>query len=152
MLEFDNEALSLEEIIEKNGESISSTSGFSMYPMLRNRKDMVVVEKVSRPLKRHDVVLYRLTGGKLVLHRILKVKSDHYIIRGDNLYEKEYIQKERIIGVLKTFYRNGKQYNCQESKAYQVYILFMRASYPLRHLWKKILYPTLSKIKHSLFK
>ena len=30
-------------------------SSISMYPMLRHRKDMVVVEKLNRPLKKYDV-------------------------------------------------------------------------------------------------
>ena len=152
MLDNTNGPLSLEEIIEQNGECISSTSGFSMYPMLRHRKDMVVIEKVDRPLKKYDVPLYRMPSGKLVLHRILEVRDDLYVIRGDNLYQKEYIPKEYIIGVLKSFNRNGKQYICNESKAYRAYICFSILSYPLRYFWKKLLRPLLSKIKHLIFK
>lgn len=143
---------SIEQLIAKEGKSISSIAGFSMYPMLRNRRDTIVVEKVDRPLKKHDVPLYRLKSGKLVLHRILKVEQDHYIIRGDNTYVLEYIPKENVIGVLKEFYRDKKRYDCKTSKKYKIYIFFMRTTYPFRYFWKIIFRPFLSKIKHLIFK
>lgn len=143
---------SIEELILSQGESISSTSGISMYPMLRHRRDMVVIEKVDRPLKKHDVPLYRAKSGKLLLHRILRVESDRYVIRGDNTYALEYVPKESVIGVLKEFHRNGKRYDCATNKKYKVYVFFMRLFYPLRYLWKKVIRPVLSKIKHTIFK
>ena len=142
---------SIDALIAADGESISSTSGISMYPMLRHRRDTVVIEKINRPLKKHDVPLYRAKSGKLLLHRILRVKSDCYVIRGDNTYSLEYVPKESVIGVLREFYRNGKHYVCATSKKYKVYVFFMRLSYPLRYLWKVIIKPFLSKIKHKIF-
>ncbi len=143
----------IEQILDERGEYISSTSGYSMYPMLRNRTDTIVVRKPDRPLKRNDVPLYRLKSGKLVLHRILKVLPDgHFIIRGDNLYLKENIAPEQIIGVLKEFYRDGKHYVCDESSAYKWYVRWVHISYPRRFLWKQIIRPFLAKIKHSIFK
>ena len=148
----DNEK-SLAETIQSQGEIMVSTSGISMYPMLRHRRDMVVVEKVTRKLKKNDVPLYVLPSGKLVLHRILKVTDNGYIIRGDNLFHKEYnITDDNIIGVLKAFYRNGKYYNCATSKVYHIYIVLNRASYPLRYLWKFKIRPVLGKIKRAIFK
>ena len=143
---------SIEQVLAEKGESISSSAGYSMYPMLRNKRDMIVVETVKRPLKKHDVPLYRLSCGKLVLHRILKVTPDGYIIRGDNLFFKEYVKKEQVIGVLKEFYRDGKKVVCATDKKYHWYIFYIRASYPLRYAWKKVIRPFLSKIKHIIFK
>lgn len=144
---------SLAETIQSQGEIMVSTSGISMYPMLRSRRDMVVVEKVTRKLKKNDVPLYVLPSGKHVLHRILKVTDNGYIIRGDNLFHKEYnITDDNIIGVLKAFYRGGKYYNCTTSKVYHIYIALNRASFPLRYLWKIIIRPVLGKIKRAIFK
>ncbi len=143
---------SIEQVLLEKGESVSSSAGYSMYPMLRNKRDMIVVEKVNRPLKRHDVPLYRVAGGKLVLHRILKVTPDGYIIRGDNLFFKENVKKEQVIGVLKEFYRDGKKVVCATDKKYHLYIFYIRISYPIRYVWKKSLHPILSKIKHTIFK
>lgn len=65
-----------------------------MYPMIRNKCDMVVIAKVERELKKHYVPVYRLKSGKLVMHRIIKItKNGDYIIRGDNTYKFEYVPK-----------------------------------------------------------
>ena len=153
MSELDITKISLEEGIEQNGEIMVCTSGISMYPMLRHRKDMVVVEKLNRPLKKYDVPVYRTSTGKVVMHRILKIKPDGYIIRGDNLFHKEYdVKDENIIGVLKSFYRDGKFYDCSTSLIYKIYVRVNRWSYYLRKAWKFVIHPFLSKVKHTIFK
>ncbi|MBE6727212.1 MAG: hypothetical protein E7562_01025 [Ruminococcaceae bacterium] len=146
------DSCSIEQILAEHGEIMTSSAGISMYPMLRNRRDMVVIVKLYRKLKRHDVPLYRLKSGKLVLHRILKVKENGYVIRGDNLYEKEFVTDDMIVGVLKGFHREGKYYDCETSRAYHTYIIYNRLNYPLRWFWKKRLRPFLSKIKHKIIK
>lgn len=147
------ESFDMEQAIAEKGEVITTVVGISMYPMLRQRKDMIVVEKVNRPLKKYDVPLYRLESGKLVLHRILKVTENSYIIRGDNLLDKELnITDDNIIGVLKAFYRGGKYYDCEKSIPYKIYIHINRMIFPLRYVWKKFLKPFLVKIKHKIFK
>ena len=142
----------MEQALNENGEVIACTSGISMYPMLRHRKDMVVVETVKRQLKKYDVPLYRLNSGKLVLHRILEVRPDVYVIRGDNLLHKEYVKPEQIIGVLKAFYRGGKFVDCAESRKYRVYIFCMRYSFYLRYAWKSWIRPILGRIKRAVIR
>lgn len=147
----------LEEGIAEKGEIMVSTSGISMWPMLRNRKDMVVVEKVTRPLKLHDVPVYRTPSGKVVMHRIIKVKPNgQYVIRGDNLFRKEYYGDEDIIAVLKEFYRDGKRYVCAESKAYKAYIFYVRSTYIFRYAFRRFRgllskVPFLKKLKKAIF-
>lgn len=151
MLEFENR--SIETALEEEGEVMSSIAGISMFPMLRNRRDMVVIKKVEGRLKKHDVPLYRLPSGKLVLHRILKVTDKGYVIRGDNLMNKEYnITDDNIIGVLKAFYRNGKCYDCATSKAYKVYIFFNRVSFPIRFVWRTCVRLPLGRLKRFILK
>ena len=144
--------LSIESALAEQGEIILCSSGVSMFPMLRHRKDMVVIEKLERELKKYDVPVYRLKSGKIVMHRILEVRPDCYVIRGDNLLDKEYIKPEQIIGVLKEFHRNGRRIHCETSKGYKLYIFLTMHSYWLRFLWKKFLHPTLYKIKCIFFK
>lgn len=152
MAETGYEGQQIESALEEKGEIIVCTSGVSMYPMLRHRKDMVVLIKPNRELKKYDVPLYRATTGKLILHRILKVMPDYYIIRGDNLFHKEIVKREQIIGLLKAFYREGKYCDCEKSRKYRVYIFLNRISYPLRRFWRLKLRPALSKLKHMIFK
>lgn len=95
----------IEEVLEREGVLVSTTVGVSMYPMLRNRRDTVIVSPASGHLKKYDVPLYR-RGGKYVLHRIVDVVDDRYVICGDNCIRREYdITDREIIGVLTGFYR-----------------------------------------------
>lgn len=141
---------SMEKALAEQGEIVACSAGVSMEPMLRNKQDMVVIETVKRELKKHDVPLYRLDSGKLVLHRILKVKPDVYVIRGDNLLVKEYIRPDQIIGVLKAFYRGGKYVDCATNRKYKLYVFWIMHSFWLRYPWKKFLLPFLVKVKHFL--
>ena len=139
--------------LEKNDEFFSLTKGPSMRPLFRQGKDIVIIGKPTGELKKGDVPLYkRRNYDFLVLHRILKVKDDEYIIRGDNTYSLEHVPKDYVVGVLKAFYRNGKYTNCETSKRYKLYIKFINLSYPFRFLWKRCTRPILAKIKHSIFK
>ena len=100
--------MSIEEGLKKNGYHASTTSGYSMYPLLRDRRDNIVVRPCSGRLKKYDVPLYK-RGNEYVLHRIIKVLPDGYVICGDNCINKEYnIKDENILGVLTEVYRNDK--------------------------------------------
>lgn len=141
--------------LEISDEAPVMTEGVSMRPMLRQHRDVVVIKRVDRPLKKHDVVAYNIPSkDKLVLHRIIKITRDgRYIIRGDNTYRREYgITDDKIVGVMKCFYREGKYFDPEKSLSYKLYVFFMRAFYPARFVWKCKLYPLLGKIKNSLFK
>ena len=135
-----------------NGEIIiSHFSGTSMYPLLKSGKDRVVIAPVDGALRKNDVPLYKGDNGKLVLHRIIYVKSDGYVIRGDNLYRNEYnVTDEKIVGVLKGIYKGDKLYNCDTDFWYKLYVCFIRASYPFRYVFVMLLRPCLVKIKRFL--
>ncbi len=97
--------------IKEKGVFISTTSGVSMVPMLRHRRDTIVVEPTRERLKKYDVALYR-RGDSYVLHRVIKVLPDSYIIRGDNCIAKEYgITDNDVLGKLTSFYRKEKKVN-----------------------------------------
>ena len=110
-----------------------------MLPLFRDNKDIAIINNINGNYKANDVVLYhKKTTDEFILHRVLKVMDDHLVIRGDNRYSKEYIPYEDVIGVMTAFERNGKYYSCNKSKLYRLYIIYIRASYPLRRLFKKI--------------
>lgn len=147
-LDLENGGLKIEKAIAENGEIICCSTGVSMYPMLRSRRDMVVISKLDRKLKKYDVPLYRVPSGKLFLHRIIKITDKGYVIRGDNRFNNEYnITDDMIIGVLKAFYREGKFYDCATHKGYKLYIRLNRYTFYLRKLWSLHLRPFLSKVK-----
>lgn len=65
----------IEEVLASQGVYISTTSGVSMYPMLRDRRDTIIIRPVSGRLKKYEVPLYR-RGEDYVLHRIVKVTPE----------------------------------------------------------------------------
>ena len=146
-----NEKQDVDELLKTQEEVATLTRGISMRPLLREHQDMVVIKRPVFPLKRGAVPLYRVEGRKeLTLHRILRVQKDGYVIRGDNLYFKEFVRQEQIVGVMQAFYRNGKHVNCETSFPYKLYVFWILHSYPLRAFWKKTLRPILGKIRRAI--
>ncbi len=128
----------IERQLEEQGYYVSTTVGWSMYPMLRNRRDRIVVLPVGQErLKKYDLPLYRRPDGKYILHRIIDVRDGLYIIRGDNTYVKEYIPDDWILGYVSEFYREGRHI-LSSSKAYRRYAAFWNWIYPVRWLFVKV--------------
>ena len=139
-------SLSIEQQLAEEGFYISTTSGVSMRPMLRNRRDRVIIRAFDgKRLSKWDLPLYRTEGGKYLMHRIIGFTKDgRYIIRGDNTYHKEYVGEEQILGVVTEFYR-GKRHVSADSRAYRLYAAIWNILYPLRKLcmlpvfwWRRI--------------
>lgn len=137
--------------LETQNEASFLTSGVSMWPLFKTHRDIAVVKKVDGDLAAHDVILYNYPKSeKMILHRIIKALPDGtYIVRGDNTYKKEYVKRDMIIGVLTGLYRKGKYINCYESSLYNIYVIFIRISYPIRFLLHKTR-RMLGKIKRKL--
>ena len=129
---------SIEESLRENGMHVSTTSGYSMMPMLKDRRDRIVLCSVGdQPLHRYDLPLYKRPDGKYVLHRIIKVCDGYYIIRGDNTYVNEKIPFEWVIGYVTEFYRKGRHIST-DSRVYRYYAAFWHFIYPVRLLKRKI--------------
>lgn len=110
----------IEEELGRHGVYASTTRGVSMRPLFRTGRDMVIIKPPIGELKKYDVVLYRDGKGKYILHRIISVKDTYYVIRGDNTYVREHVDKTRIIGVLTEFNRDGKHHFVTE-RGYRLY-------------------------------
>jgi hypothetical protein len=146
-----SEGVSIESQLQSEGFHISTTAGMSMKPMLRNRRDRVLIKPLGdERLKKYDLPLYRLPDGRYVLHRVIDVKDDHYIIRGDNTYQKEKVPFEWILGVVTEFYR-GDRHVTSDKKSYRIYAAVWQGIYPLRyplHAARMLA----SRVKHKIFK
>ena len=96
--------------------------GVSMLPLLRQGKDLFIVQKKSSErCKAGDVVLYRRPANQYVLHRIIEVKPEGYVILGDNCIAKEYcIRDNDIIGVMTGYVRSGREHSIKEP-GYRLY-------------------------------
>lgn len=109
------EKQTIEQVLFDKGVYIGPTVGISMLPMLKNRRDTIVVQAKTERLKPLDVALYK-RGDAYVLHRVLEVKEKGYIIRGDNCYTDEQVPEESVIGVLTEFFRKNKHFYCTDEK------------------------------------
>ncbi len=140
-----------EDILERDGILVYKTKGYSMRPLLRENRDIVIIEKKQpgKRLNKYDVALYK-TGEKYVLHRVVGVRYDGYDIRGDNTFRLEDVHDEEIIGVLKNIQRNGKTINVSDKK-YMRYVRFWNCVYPVRNFLHKGR-KALGKVKRKILK
>lgn len=84
-------------------------SGNSMAPFLVHGRDTVYLSRITRPLKRGDVVLYRRDNGSYILHRIHSVKNGTFTMIGDAHSGKEPgIRREQIFALMTFARRKGK--------------------------------------------
>ncbi len=129
------EEKSIKEILDTYGKYTGLTMGTSMKPLIHQQRDNIIVLKNTERLKKYDVALYVTPQGKYIMHRVVKVCDDHYVIVGDNLLKKEYVTDDMICGVLVGFYKNGKRYiDCKNSKLYMLYSKIWVALLPIRPL------------------
>ena len=121
-----------EDVIERDGKLVYTNVGDSMRPLIRQGKDLIIIEKPQGRLKKYDVPLYKRDSGQYVMHRILKVRENDYVICGDNRYSKEYgITDKHIIGVLTAIVRDGKEISMTDWK-YKAYIHLWCDLFPVR--------------------
>jgi ABC-type cobalamin/Fe3+-siderophores transport system ATPase subunit len=67
-----------------------------------------------------DIVLYRRDNGKFVLHRIIRVTPEGYLISGDNQYELEAVSRQQMLAVVSAFTRKGRSHTLREP-GYRLY-------------------------------
>ena len=144
----EREKLKIEDAVAEQGVYIGPTVGVSMLPMLKNRRDTIVVKPKTERLKRLDVALYK-RGDDYVLHRVLAPVEGGYIIRGDNCYAAENVPEEAVFGVLTEFFRKDKHILCTDKKylryaerrvkTYRFRRFFVRIKWKIKGAIKKIL-------------
>ena len=136
------------EQLRLHGTHASLTSGVSMQPLFKTHRDVVILSVPNRELKKYDVVLYPAPEGKFYLHRIVAVKENEFLIRGDNTYITEHVPKSAIVAVMTAFNRKGKHtdisafgyrlYSRIWVFIYPVRRFFVRAKGALRRIGKKL--------------
>ena len=126
------------ESINSGGSARIKISGFSMYPLVTNWRDSVVLTKTDK-IKKGDVPLICRPDGSYVLHRVVKIKEGKLGLRGDYEQKIEYpVSAEGVVAVASGFYRNEKLISCN-SFGYKVYKAFWMNTVWLRPLMLKIL-------------
>ena len=126
------------ESVNNGNDARIKISGFSMYPLVTNWRDSVLLTKADK-IKKGDVPLIQRPDGSYVLHRIVKIKDGKLGLRGDYEQKIEYpVEAERVVAVAKGFYRNEKFISC-ESFCYKLYTTFWMNTVWLRPAMLKLL-------------
>ncbi len=130
--------ISFEEYLDRNGSLTYTNVGASMLPLLRQGRDLFTVRKKgAERCKTGDVVLYRRSPDRYVLHRIVEVRPDDYVILGDNCTAKESgIKDADILGVMTGFVRDGREHTTDEA-GYRFYSAVWMRSAGLRIALRK---------------
>lgn len=122
-----------EDILEQEGQLVYTNVGTSMMPLLRQRRDLLIIRKKG-PERLHwlDCPLYKRDNGKYILHRVLWVRKHDYIICGDNQWRPETgISDRHVIGVLEAVDRDGKLLEMNSLKMH-IYGLLQFVFFPVR--------------------
>ena len=133
-----SEKISFEDYLDQYGSLTYTNVGVSMMPLLRQGKDLFTVRKKGKErCRKGDVVLYKRPPDRYVLHRIIEVRPDDYVILGDNCIAMEKgIRDEDIIGVLTSFVRDGKEHSIDEA-GYRLYSSVIMHTIPARIFCRK---------------
>lgn len=109
--------------------------GNSMYPFLRSEKDEVLLSPChASELKQMDVVLFRYRG-RHVLHRIIHLKDERVVLRGDGIYGySEECAVTDVLGKVTKIRRNGRAGFSTTNLLWQCAGWLWYCSYPLRRL------------------
>ena len=106
-----------EEVLEKDGELFFTNVGYSMYPLIKQREDILHIIKTD-DYKRGDIILYKSNVDHYVLHRILRIKKDKIICAGDyNYFKDQPITINQILGKLISIKKkDGKEIDLSKDK------------------------------------
>ena len=120
--------------------------GNSMFPLLRNVKDSVILEKCSTDnLKPMDVVLFRYQGT-YVLHRIIQRRGDGLLMQGDgSIMAMEQCTVNDVVGKVTSICRPSGKIVSVESWKWMLPSRLWRISDFLRKLLLRVAYKVVLK-------
>lgn len=150
-----SEKTDFREALNRDGRLAYNTVGVSMRPLLRARRDIVVIEKkTAERCKKLDAVLFLRKNGQYVLHRILKVYDCGYWIVGDNCVSGENVVEEQVLGVM-TSLKRGKHTIKVTDWRYRLYVHIWCKPYHIRFALlrvKNFIFRILRFIKRKVFR
>ena len=113
--------------------------GNSMFPLLKNGKDSVILENCSiDELKPMDVVLFRYRGSH-VLHRIIQRNGDDLLIQGDgSIVAMEQCTVKDVVGKVTAICRPSEKILSVDNWKWTLPSRLWRISNPLRVFMLKV--------------
>lgn len=129
----------IREKLDLGGKVTILSTGNSMYPLFKHKRDQVTLEQLPEEgARQYDMILYQRDNKQYVLHRIVGEGPEGWILRGDAQIVNEYpIRKDQIIAKVTSFKRKGKEASCTDRK-YRCYVWFWIHTFPLRKLYRRV--------------
>ena len=116
---------------------VTTLNGYSMEPLIRNKKDLVTIMPVNRELLPGDIVLFIKSDGLFVVHRLYRIQDDGKKVQtwGDNCYNPDpAIDIASIWGIAVSVQKNGKQHLLDTDDQRQKGLKWLRSKYK-RQAW-----------------
>ncbi len=111
-----HETMNVRRTLDTCGYIIHKVKGTSMLPFLNEDTTLVRLVVPTERCKRFDIVLYPSPKGThYILHRILKVKKNYYLIAGDNNTFYEKVPFDKVIAVAEGYFTEGTYTSCDDS-------------------------------------
>lgn len=120
-----------EEEIQEKGFIVQTVRGVSMKPLLKERRDMVLLKEINVPLKKGDIILYKRSNKQYLLHRIIKINKDFIYVSGDRQGILESVHPNNVVAVVEMYYRKGKERKLNTVR-YKFYKTFIYVTRPIR--------------------
>ena len=151
-LKTSSKPFSFEDLLQEKGCFVYTNIGTSMMPLLRQKRDIIEIQKKGTDrCKKYDVVLYKCEN-RYILHRIIKVRPNDYVIVGDHCIRREYgITDTMILGIMTRVIRNGRTIDVNTNKLYKIYVHLWCDFYPVR-VWLLILKQFALRLGHDIKK
>lgn len=123
-------------VIEQKGVLSFTPSGVSMWPIISNRADTVIITRPQGRLKKYDVAFYERKSGQPILHRVMRVNETGYDMCGDSQTAIEKgIEFDAVFGIMTGYYKKGRYIDCRKNLFYKFIVRFWSFSI----LWRRIL-------------
>ena len=134
-----SEAVSYEDYLLEHGSLTYTNVGTSMMPLLRQGRDLFTVVPRRGRCRVGDVALYRRPPSHWVLHRVVAVLPDGYLMLGDNCVAREHVPEDDVLAVMTGYVRDGREHSVDELgyRAYtRVTLLTEAPRVVLRRAWR----------------
>lgn len=108
-------------LIAEGKDATLRVRGYSMRPFLEDRRDKIVLTRLTRTPQVGDAVLAEIAPGKYVYHRIIRIDGDIVTLRGDgNVRGVEQCHIGHVVAATKCLIRKDKPYS-PEGKVWRYY-------------------------------
>ena len=127
--------------------AVFTVTGGSMLPFLGGGRDRVVIHAVDySSLRRGDIVLVKAAEDRYLLHRVIQIKNDGFVTRGDwNPSDDGEFPPEALFARVISVLRKGRTIDTS-SPLWRAAGMLWNALFPLRPLLKRII-QFISRIK-----